>query len=70
MLPSGPRFTPVPAFYPTRRRYSAESSGLMRAIACVAAAVILYLVGSLVWEFDEEGVLRAIRVTPSMGAIE
>jgi len=42
----------------------------MRAIACVAAAVILYLVGSLVWEFDEEGVLRAIRVTPSMGAIE
>ena len=79
MLPSGPRFTPVPAFssaHPRprggaiRHRRRAESSGLVRAIACVAAAVILYLVGSLVWEFDDEGVLRAIRVTPTIGAFE
>jgi hypothetical protein len=79
MLPSGPRSTPVPAFYPAhtravavaiRRRRRAESSGLVTAIACVAAAVILYMVGSLVWEFDEEGVLRAARITPSLGAIE
>lgn len=79
MLPSGPRFTPVPAPYPARprahgvaiqRRRRAESSGLVRAIACVAGAVILYMVGSLVWEFDDDGVLSAVRIAPSIGAIE
>ncbi len=38
---------------PTARRTSVESNGFMMAVACVAAAMLLYLVVTLVWVFDD-----------------
>ncbi len=81
MLPSGPRLLPVSALHPARpgvravamrRRPRAESSGLVAAVACVAAALMLYVVGSMVWEFDDDGggLLSAVRVAPPIATIE
>ena len=39
---------------PPARRTRIESNGFIMAVACVAAAMVLYFVVTLAWVFDED----------------
>jgi hypothetical protein len=62
--------TPGTAF---GRRKSAEGNDIAVAIACVATAVLLYLLSALVWDLDDDaddGVLVSTRRSPMAQALE
>jgi hypothetical protein len=53
------------------RRTHAESSGVWTAVACVAFAVLLYVIVALVWgssDDDDDGVLSTDRSRPTIVA--
>ncbi len=63
MLQGGPKVSSVRAVAVPRpmarggvlgQRRTVESSGLGVAVACVAAAILLYLVATLVWGFEDD----------------
>ena len=70
---SAPRFASVYTMHPAprlvaaaavRRRATEESNGVLVAVACVVAAMLLYLAGTMVYGFgenDESVSLGAIR---------
>ena len=48
------------------RRQRRDANGVMMAVACVALAATLYLVGALVWDLDDDEEAAAPRTRFTM----